>query len=98
MNKNEFINEIYSQSGLTKKDCKLCLETMINVIKSALQNGESVTLSNFGKFKVKIIPASLFTIVFIVSSLPFRIIPNFKNIFNRFFKNSWQNILYPVNW
>ena len=52
MNKNEFINEIYSQSGLTKKDCKLCLETMLNVIKSALQNGESVTLSNFGKFKV----------------------------------------------
>lgn len=52
MNKNEFINEIYNQSGLSKKDCKLCLETMLNVIKSALQSGESVTLSNFGKFKV----------------------------------------------
>lgn len=52
MNKNEFINEIYNQSGLTKKDCKLCLETMLSVIKSALKSGDSVTLSNFGKFKV----------------------------------------------
>jgi len=52
MNKNEFVNEIYEKSGLTKKDCKLCLETMINVIKEALKEGESITLSNFGKFKV----------------------------------------------
>ena len=52
VNKNELINEINFKSGLSKKDCKLCLETMINVIKSVLQNGESLTLSNFGKFKV----------------------------------------------
>jgi len=52
MNKTEFINEIYNQSGISKKDCKLCLETMLNVIKLALQSGESVSLTNFGKFKV----------------------------------------------
>lgn len=52
MNKNEFVNEINSKSGLSKKDCKLCLETIIDVIKDALKEGESVTLSNFGKFKV----------------------------------------------
>lgn len=52
MNKNEFVSELNLKSGLSKKDCKLCLEAMIDVIKSALQNGESVTLSNFGKFKV----------------------------------------------
>ena len=52
MNKNEFISEVNSKSGLSKKDCKLCLETILEVIKSALINGESVTLSNFGKFKV----------------------------------------------
>ena len=57
MNKNEFINEIYEQVGLSKKDCKLCLEAMLNVIKSALQNGESVSFSNFGKFKVNDIKA-----------------------------------------
>lgn len=52
MNKNDFVNEINLKSGLSKKDCKLCLETMLEVIKSALQSGESVTISNFGKFKV----------------------------------------------
>lgn len=52
MNKNEFINQVNLKTGLTKKDCKLCLETIVSVIKEALQSGESVTLSNFGKFKV----------------------------------------------
>lgn len=52
MNKTEFINKINSKSGLTKKECKLCLNAIIDIIKSALQKGESVTLSNFGKFKV----------------------------------------------
>ena len=52
MNKNEIISEVNAKSGLTKKDCKLCLETVIQVIREALLDGESVTLSNFGKFKV----------------------------------------------
>ena len=52
MNKNEFISEVTSKSGISKKECKLCLETILNVIKEALRKGESITLSNFGKFKV----------------------------------------------
>ena len=52
MNKNEFVDAVYKESKLTKKDCKLCLNAVIDVIKNALKNGESVTLSNFGKFKV----------------------------------------------
>ena len=52
MNKTEFINEINIKSGLTKKDCKLCLETILKIIKETLQSGECVTFSNFGKFKV----------------------------------------------
>ncbi len=52
MNKNEFIAELNNKSGLTKKDCKLCLDTIIDVIKDALKHGDSVTLSNFGKFKI----------------------------------------------
>ena len=52
MNKNEFVDVVKMKSGLTKKDCKLCLDAFINVIKDALKRGESVTLSNFGKFKV----------------------------------------------
>ncbi len=52
MNKNEFVNAVYSKSGLTKKDCRLCLDVILEVIKDALSQGDSVTLSNFGKFKV----------------------------------------------
>ena len=52
MNKTEFIDEVYEKTNLTKKDCKLCLDAIIDVIKDALQRGDSITLSNFGKFKV----------------------------------------------
>lgn len=52
MNKNQFVNEVYSKTTLTKKDCRLCLDAILAVITDALSNGETVTLSNFGKFKV----------------------------------------------
>lgn len=52
MNKKEFVTEVYSKCGLTKKDCELCLDVILDVIKSALSSGESVTLTNFGKFKI----------------------------------------------
>ncbi len=52
MNKNEFVEVVQTKSGLTKKECKLCLDAFIDVIKDALKRGDSVTLSNFGKFKV----------------------------------------------
>lgn len=52
MNKNEVVNEVYLKSGISKKECKLCLETILEVIKDVLKSGESVTLSNFGKFKI----------------------------------------------
>ena len=57
MNKSEFVNEINVKSGLSKKDCRLCLETIINVITNALQNGENISISNFGKFKVNNVKA-----------------------------------------
>ena len=52
MNKSEFISEVNNKSGLTKKDCKLCLDAIISVIQEALKKGDCVTLSNFGKFKI----------------------------------------------
>ena len=52
MNKNEFVDIVKARAGLTKKDCRLCLDTILDVIKDALSHGDSVTLSNFGKFKV----------------------------------------------
>ena len=52
MNKNEFLEAVKDKAGLTKKDCKLALDAILNVITDALSEGESVTLSNFGKFKI----------------------------------------------
>ncbi len=52
MNKNQFVNEVYSKTKLSKKDCRLCLDAILAVITDALSSGEAVTLSNFGKFKV----------------------------------------------
>ena len=46
------VDIVKTKAGLTKKDCKLCLDAIIEVIKDALKNGDSVTLSNFGRFKV----------------------------------------------
>lgn len=62
MNKSEFVQEVYTKTGLTKKDCKLCLDAIVEVIKEALKDGDSVTLSNFGKFKVTDIkPKSMYS-------------------------------------
>ena len=54
MNKTELVTEMNSQLGLTKKECKLCLEIVVDVIKTVLSRGDSVELPNFGKFKVTI--------------------------------------------
>ncbi len=57
MNKNEFLSVVTDRAGLSKKECKLCLDTILEVIKDALKEGDSVTLSNFGKFKMNEIKA-----------------------------------------
>lgn len=54
MNKSEFVAEMNNQLGLSKKDCKLCLDVMVDVIRKVLSRGDSVELPNFGKFKVNI--------------------------------------------
>ena len=50
MNKKELLTEVNTRSGLTKKDCKICLDVILNIISDVMKNGDSVTLSNFGKF------------------------------------------------
>lgn len=52
MNKTDFIDIINEKTGIVKTDCKLCLETILETIKETLIKGESLTLSNFGKFKI----------------------------------------------
>ena len=51
MNKQELINEIAEQSGLTKKDVGIFLETLIKVTEESVTNGEKVQLVGFGTFE-----------------------------------------------
>ena len=49
----ENLIEIIVGTGTTKKEAAQTVENLLETIKSALQNGEDVLISGFGKFSVK---------------------------------------------
>lgn len=56
MNKAELIERISEEVGLSKKEAKGVLETVLNEITESLTRGEDVTLTGFGVFTVKAKP------------------------------------------
>lgn len=52
MNKTECVNQLCVQTVITQKDCKLCLETILQVIKESLKKGQVLPLSNFSTFQI----------------------------------------------
>ena len=50
MKKSNLIDEIYRATNYTKKDITLVVDTMFDIIKKCLQEGESVSISKFGSF------------------------------------------------
>jgi DNA-binding protein HU-beta len=52
MNTIEIADQIASQQGLTKAAAKQAIETVVAAIVTAAAQGEEVSLSGFGKFKV----------------------------------------------
>ncbi|WP_435873444.1 HU family DNA-binding protein [Plebeiibacterium marinum] len=52
MNKQEFVNAIASESGLSKADSEKALNATTEAIKNALAKGESVQLIGFGTFSI----------------------------------------------
>ena len=52
MNTIEIADQIANQQGLTKAAAKQAVETVMNAIVNAAAQGEEVSLSGFGKFKV----------------------------------------------
>ena len=52
MNTIEIADQIASQQGLTKAAAKQAVETVVTAIVNAAAQGEEVSLSGFGKFKV----------------------------------------------
>ena len=53
MNKQGFVDAIASKAGLTKKDARKVLDTVIDVITENLAKNEPVFLTGFGKFEVR---------------------------------------------
>ena len=39
--------------GITKKDCALVVDGLLNAVKRALANGENIEIRGFGTFKVR---------------------------------------------
>jgi DNA-binding protein HU-beta len=50
--KQEFIERISSQTGLSKKDAGEAVEAMLGEIQSTLRSGGEVAFTGFGKFHV----------------------------------------------
>ena len=53
LTKDQIINSIANQIGFTKNHSSEILETLLEIIKKALESGDDVMISNFGKFCVK---------------------------------------------
>lgn len=53
MTKNDLIELLYEQVGLSKKSCASTVESTIDIIKAELGKGNTVKISGFGKWTVK---------------------------------------------
>ena len=53
MTKAEFIDQIASKAGLTKKDAGAAVEAVLATITDTLKSGGDVSFTGFGKFHVQ---------------------------------------------
>ena len=53
MNKTQLIEQVASKFEMKKKDASAIVETTLDAIVKALENGEKVQISGFGTFEVK---------------------------------------------
>lgn len=53
LTKNVIIDEIVLSTGLSRKEASEAIETLLDIIKLQLQNGDDVCISGFGKWKVR---------------------------------------------
>lgn len=54
MTKSEFIEKFAAQAGLSKKDAAAAVDAFTEVIKNALEAGDEVQFTGFGKFYVQV--------------------------------------------
>ena len=53
LTKEEIIDSIYNQVGMSKNQSRRVMESILEVIKHTLAQGENILISGFGKFVVK---------------------------------------------
>ena len=53
MTKNDLIDILYEQAGLSKKECASAMESTLDIIKDELGKGNTVKISGFGKWTIK---------------------------------------------
>jgi len=53
MVKEELVSEVAAQAGVTKRVAEAAVEAVIDTIMAAVEDGERVTLNNFGTFERK---------------------------------------------
>ncbi len=53
LTKADLVNRLYESDILTKADAVEAVETVLEIIKQTLEDGDNVLISGFGKFTVK---------------------------------------------
>ena len=53
MTKADIINAVCEENGFSKRESAKITETMLDIIKESLENGENVKLSGFGSFNIQ---------------------------------------------
>lgn len=52
MTKSEFVDQVASESGLSKGEATKAVETALQVIEDTLKRGGEINITGFGKFSV----------------------------------------------
>lgn len=53
MTKSEFVDQVASKSGLSRRDATKAVDAFLESVQEALQSGESVSFTGFGKFSAQ---------------------------------------------
>jgi len=53
MTKAELVEKVAEKTGLTKNDVAVTVDTFLDSIKSAMENGNNIEIRGFGAFKIK---------------------------------------------
>jgi len=53
LTKAQIVDSLHEQLGFSRKECVNLIESLLEIIKGKLENGEDVLISGFGKFCIK---------------------------------------------